>query len=284
MRKKFFIMAVLAMIFSAVEGYAQRGERGSRGKARMESPARSSVSRSAGAARYRQPARSVTRSSAYRSPGSFAGRSSRSAVQRNYGNTGTRSPGRVVERRSVGVRPRMDAGTGRYVSRNERRSVAPVVRRGETSRNIGRYHSRPHMAPPPPHRPWRPIFSHHHSYWHHRHYCYFDNWYWYNWGGYRHRFICHRLYHNRFFDSLLGYYVWGALTAPTRLDIGNMSFTRYSNRLKIQVGSNISYLDLYRSQTISYTVGYTSVEVTTGNGSALVYFYDEYGNEASYRL
>ncbi len=99
-----------------------------------------------------------------------------------------------------------------------------------------------------------------------------------------HRFVCHRLYHNRFFDNLLGYYVWGTLTAPTRLDIGNISFTRYSDRLKIQVGSNITYLDMYCRQVINYTVGYTSVEVKTGNGCALVYFYDEYGNGATYRL
>lgn len=86
------------------------------------------------------------------------------------------------------------------------------------------------------------------------------------------------------FDSLLGYYIWGAINAPTKLEIGNMILTRYNNTLKVQVGNSVSYLDLYRYQTVSYLAGYTSIEVTTGNGSALVRFYDDYGNEATYRL
>jgi len=63
-----------------------------------------------------------------------------------------------------------------------------------------------------------------------------------------------------------------------------MILTRYNNTLKVQVGNSVSYLDLYRYQTVSYLAGYTSIEVTTGNGSALVRFYDDYGNEATYRL
>ena len=136
--------------------------------------------------------------------------------------------------------------------------------------------------PPPPHRPWRPVFGHHHGYLHHH--CYFNSWYWYTWGGYHNRFICHRLYHNRFFDSLLGDYIWGAINAPTKLEIGNMILTRYNITLKVQVGNSVSYLDLYRYQTVSFLAGYSSIEVTTGNGSALVRFYDDYGNEATYRL
>lgn len=51
-----------------------------------------------------------------------------------------------------------------------------------------------------------------------------------------------------------------------------MILTRYNNTLKVQVGNSVSYLDLYRYQTVSYLAGYTSIEVTTGNGSALVRF------------
>lgn len=144
----------------------------------------------------------------------------------------------------------------------------------------------PHHRPAPPayyHRPV-PVYRHHHDYYHHRHHCYFDDWYWYSWGGYRNRFICHRHYHNRYFDSMLGYYIWGALTAPTRLDIGNMTFTRYDGMLQIRIGNQYTNLDLYISRSIVYKVGYTTVNVSVGNGYASILFYDEYGNQASYTL
>ncbi len=83
---------------------------------------------------------------------------------------------------------------------------------------------------------------------------------------------------------MLGYYLWGALNAPTRLDIGNMSFVRSGSRLQIQIGNSVSYLDLYVGQTIGYTVGNTLVNVTTGNGTAVIRFYDEFGNDAVYNL
>lgn len=85
---------------------------------------------------------------------------------------------------------------------------------------------------------------------------------------------------------MLGYYLWGTLNAPTRLDIGNMSFVRSGSRLKIQIGNSVSYLDLYAGQTISYVVNRigTSVNVTVGGGHAIIRFYDEYGNDAVYTL
>lgn len=156
-----------------------------------------------------------------------------------------------------------------------------------------RHYSAPYHRPParhhygygpPAYRPWRPIFYHHHGFRHYHHHCRFDNWYWYRWGGYHNRFICHRLYQNRFFDSLLGYYIWGTIDSPTKLEIGDIILTKYNNRLKVQNGSSVAYLDLYRSQRVSYDAGNTSIEVTTGNGYALIRFYDDYGNEATYRL
>lgn len=149
-----------------------------------------------------------------------------------------------------------------YVSPERDRRPAPPV-----------YHSRP-----------APVYRHHHSYYHHRHHCYFNDWYWYSWGGYRNRFICHKRYYNRFFDSMLGYYIWGALNAPTRLDIGNMSFTRYNSALQIRIGNQYTNLDLYVNQNIVYEVGHTTVNVNAGNGFAVISFYDEYGNQASYSL
>lgn len=83
---------------------------------------------------------------------------------------------------------------------------------------------------------------------------------------------------------MLGYYIWGALTAPTRLDIGNMTFTRYDGMLQIRIGNQYTNLDLYISRSIVYKVGYTTVNVSAGNGYASILFYDEYGNQASYTL
>lgn len=74
------------------------------------------------------------------------------------------------------------------------------------------------------------------------------------------------------------------MSAPTRIDIGDMSLTRYNNMLKIKIGNDCSYLDLYQNQTVIYKAGYTSISISTGNGYASIRFYDEYGNEATYSL
>ena len=83
---------------------------------------------------------------------------------------------------------------------------------------------------------------------------------------------------------MLGYYLWDSFDAPTRIDIGTMSFTRHQGRLKIVIGSNVSYLDLHQYHTVTYQVGNTFVKVTTDEGYATLYLYDEYGNTATYRL
>lgn len=245
MKKKIFIITILVMGLFAVQGYAQR-ENGRNQSHRVERSSNRSMS--SGHSLRSSPSRNFS-----------ANQNSRSYRHSDVGDRGVRhyAPGRPNVDRN---RP----GALRY------------------QRPPSGYHHR-HMPPPPSHS-WRPIFHHHHGFRHYHHHCYFNDWYWYRWGGHYNRFICHALYHNRFFDSLLGYYIWGALDAPTRLEIGNMVLTRYQNRLKIQSGNSVSFLDLYRHQTVSYSVGYTDIEVTTGNGSALVRFYDDYGNEATYCL
>lgn len=142
-----------------------------------------------------------------------------------------------------------------------------------------------YRSPPPVYyyRP-APVYRHHHNYYHHRYHCSFNDWYWYNWGGYANRFICHQYYRNRYFDSMLGYYIWGTMNAPTRLSIGNMTFMRYNNTLQIRIGNQYTNLDLYLNQNIVYKIGHTSVNVTVGNGYATICFYDEYGNQASYTM
>lgn len=295
------------MMLSAVQVYAQRERGGGRSSTTRVERRSSSTIRQSTPQRtrsYATPSRSTTRTTISRT--TTTNRSSvRSSVPQRRDHM-VASPSQRISTRPATVTNRNSVRSSNNSWRYERVSGLPSstrtgvaqrdVRRSETrsgavsrhtpapSRHVGPAPRRHLPPPPPPHRPWRPIFHHHHSYMHHHYHCLFDNWYWYNWGGYHNRFICHRLYHHRFFDSLLGYYICGALDAPTRLDIGNMTLTRYNSTLKVQIGASVSYLDLYRSQTAIYRSGYTSIEVVTGNGSALVRFYDEYGNEATYRL
>lgn len=262
------------MMLSAVQGYAQRVERG----------ARSNTTNVA------VPQRSTTRTTISRT--TTVNRSgARTSLPQRQERVVNRSSDRTVSRTTTVNRSETQTSRDWRYERVTEPTRANIQRGARTRepRRDGIYErnnpsSRHYIAPPPPHRPWRPVFHHHHHYLHHHYNCIFNDWYWYRWGGYHNRFICHRLYHDRFFDSLLGYYIWGALDAPTRLDIGNMTLTRYNRQLKVKINGNVSYLDLYRHQTVIYRSGYTSIEVTTGNGSALVRFYDEYGNEATYRL
>lgn len=307
MKGNIFIITILVMMLSAVQVYAQRERGGGRSSTTRVERRSSSTIRQSTPQRTRSYAtlsRSTTRTTISRT--TTTNRSSvRSSVPQRRDHM-VASPSQRISTRPATVTNRNSVRSSNNSWRYERVSGLPSstrtgvaqrdVRRSETrsgavsrhtpapSRHVGPAPRRHLPPPPPPHRPWRPIFHHHHSYMHHHYHCLFDNWYWYNWGGYHNRFICHRLYHHRFFDSLLGYYIWGALDAPTRLDIGNMTLTRYNSTLKVQIGASVSYLDLYRSQTAIYRSGYTSIEVVTGNGSALVRFYDEYGNEATYRL
>ena len=83
---------------------------------------------------------------------------------------------------------------------------------------------------------------------------------------------------------MLGHYRWGTIDFPTRIDIGNMSFTRYNNTLRIKNGYNITYVGLYQYNDISYTIDYATINVVTQYGYATIYFEDDYGNTAIYRL
>ena len=302
MKPKIFIITILVMILSAVQVYAQRERGGGRSSTRVEHRSSSTVRRSSAprTRSYATPSRSTVSRSATTNRSSVV----RSTPQRRETVSGARTANRTnVSRPATTSRNNVRSSNGwRYerVDRTPTSTRSGIAQRDERrdktrsgavsrhapapSRHVGPAPRRHLPPPPPPHRPWRPIFHHHHGLFHHHYNCIFNDWYWYRWGGYTNRFICHRLYHNRFFDSLLGYYIWGALDAPARLDIGDMTLTRYNSTLKVQIGSSVSYLDLYRYQTATYRSGYTYIEVSTGNGSALVRFYDEYGNEATYRL
>ncbi len=275
MKAKFFLIALSAMMLFAVQAYAQRGERHegrSRSNARVEHRSSRPATRSSSVARPAQTRRS-------------------SAVSRNQSDARRSSTpqNRGTERRSSATTSRSSTHRNAAVAprRSESHSVAPRSANRQhgraTSRNRS-YDRRPAAPRHAPHRHYEPVFHHHHGYYHHSYHCRFNDWYWYTWGGYSNRFICHRLYRDRFFDNLLGYYLWGAINAPTRLDIGDITFTRYNETLKVRNGYDTSYLDLYRYQTVRYISGYTTVDVSTGGGFADIRFYDEYGNEANYRL
>lgn len=307
MKPKIFIITILVMMLSAVQVYAQRERGGGRSSTTRVERRSSSTIRQSTPQRtrsYATPSRTTTRTTISRT--TTTSRSSvRSSVPQRRDHM-VASPSQRISTRPATVTNRNSVRSSNNSWRYERVSGLPSstrrgvaqrdVRRSEPrsgivsrhapapSRHVGPAPRRHLPPPPPPHRPWRPVFHHHHSYMHHLYHCVFDRWYWYTWGGYHNRFICHSLYRNRFFDNLLGYYIWGALDAPTRLDIGDMILTRYNSTLKVQIGASVSYLDLYRYQTATYRSGYTYIEVSTGNGSALVRFYDEYGNEATYRL
>ncbi len=244
MRKKLCFIAVIAMLLTAVQGYAQ--ERRSTGRA------------SGGGQRTERVSRPQTpsRQQSYNRSRGDVGRSS-----------GTRVQPSGSERRGVATQPRVQ---------NNSRSQAPRNGYGSRAPRPNHYSA--------PHHNHRPVYHHHHSYHHHHHRCIFDNWSWYYWGGYSNRFIRHAYYHNRYFDSLLGYYLLGAFDRPTSLQIGDLNIVRRSSNIKISTQRETSYLDLYRYQQLVYRVGNTTVEITTNYGYATVYFYDEYGNTATYRL
>lgn len=135
-------------------------------------------------------------------------------------------------------------------------------------------------------RHYHPAPRHHHHvpYCGYSYYPYFSTWDWYGYGGYTSRYMYYR---GCYFDSLLGYYIYGALDSPSEVKIEGLSFSRRSNgTLRVKNGTEpVSYLDLYRQQTLRYTYrdGRT-IEVTTGGGYATIDFYDQRGNSASYRL
>lgn len=124
----------------------------------------------------------------------------------------------------------------------------------------------------------------HRHHYHRPYYGYYYTPYWYD-----SYYYCpgrYSYYHGRYFDALLGLYLWGALDRPSKIQIEGLTFTRYDNRLKVINGTEpATYLDLYRRQTLrySYKDGRT-IDVTTGGGYARITFYDSDGNQADYQL
>ena len=243
---KTFFIAIMAMSLFAVQGYAQ-GARGHGGH-------------------------------------HHSGHGGGHRTEKSYsGHSGSSSRGSYTTQHHGGVTRGGTNQGGNYNRQTPPPSTRQGYGSGHQSQSRGGSH---HVAPPAPSHHgnhWRPTYHHHHNYHHHHHHCIFDSWSWYAWRGYSQRFIRHNVY-NRYFDSMLGYYLWDSFDAPTRIDIGSMSFTRYQRSLKITIGNNISYLDLYQYYKVTYQVGTTYVQVIVDGGYANIYLYDEYGNSATYRL
>lgn len=266
MKKVISIIAVVAMLVPAVQGYAQGPRRDGGQRTEQRSSSRNSSSRQS----YSTPRGSETRQSAT-PPRQSATAPSRSSSSRQSATPQTRSSS---PRQSATPQTRSSAPRQGNVTR----STPPSAQRN----NSGGH--RP-SAPPPHHsgdRHRHGYLGHGHNY--HHHHCIFDSWRYYSYGGYHNRFICHSYYRDRYFDSLLGYYLYGSFDRPTRLEIGGLSLTRYNGQLKIQNGASYSYMSLWQNQTVKYVYNHTTIEITTGRGYAYIYFFDNYGNAATYQL
>ncbi|MBE6468336.1 MAG: hypothetical protein E7004_07100 [Alphaproteobacteria bacterium] len=252
--KKFMFVMALAMIFFAVEGYAQRNNSSSSRSTRTATVTRTTTSRSV-----TTPTRSKTTTSRNSRPVEMP--------QVRPQNTGRR-PVEMPQ-----VRPQ---NTGRR----------PV----EMPKIDGRGGSNHSRTTPPPrshhhngHKPHAPHFGHHHHYHHHHYHCVFTQWVWISYLGYSQRFIRHISYSDRYFDSHLGYYVYGDLSAPQRIEICGVSFYRHGECLMVNGADNAGYY-LYADRHVVYEIGRNTVEITTGNGYATLYICDGYENYATYYL
>ena len=313
MKRIISIIAVIAMLVPAVQGYAQgpRREGGHGHSSSRSAPARShsAPSRSSTPSRsysapsrssaprqsYSTPSRSTAPRQSYSTPSRSTSRPSvttqpRSSTPRQSATAPTRT---APQRQGVTTTPRNNGTVTRSAPprSNAPRQNGTVTRsappRSTAPRHEAPRHNRP--TPPPPPRHHSGHNHHHHGYLshghhHHHHHCIWDSWRYYSYGGYHNRFICHSYYRDRYFDSLLGYYLYGSFDRPTRLEIGGLSLEKYNGQLQIRNGSSYSYMSLWQNQSVSYTSSYTTVSITTGNGQAIIYFYDSYGNEATYVL
>lgn len=278
MRPRIHIIAIVAMMLFAVQGYAQRQE-SREVRQRTEQTSRSNRTSKRNSASYQRDYSKAGKQSVLPS-GTTQTRVSTSQNRSSERQRVSTSPKRSSQRTRVSntptpERPREKVSANPQINSKGQRSSALRDKRYEQSRTPSSYHH---------HGGYRPTYNHHRSYHHHPHRCIFDNWNWYYWGGYNNRFIRHAYYHNRFFDSMLGYYLWGAFDRPTRIEIGDLSIIRRHSDLKISTGYETTYLDLHRYHRVVYRIGHTRVEITTTQGYANIYIYDEYGNTATYRL
>ena len=240
MRKLIFVIAV-AMMFFAVEGYAQRTHGGG-----VYSQSRSTRLKS--------------------SDGSQ--RNSSFASQANYG-----------------VRPRkiVDSKEDIYRKRKGHNgNISPYrdpIKQHPNTHYQGGYNSQDN------HHVFgyrKPHFSHVSK--HYQYKSNFDVWMWVSFMNYHRRFICDSRYANRYFDTVLGYYIYGALDAPSELVIGKLSLSRYNNFLSVISDGRARSYNVYNSHRLNYVVGYKNVDILIKNGIVVITIFDELGNSATYYM
>ncbi len=272
--KKTILFMALAMMFAVVQGYAQRSVASSRTASRSTATAvrtSPSTSRSTATAVRTSPSTSRSTSTAVRTSSSTS-RSTSTAVRTSSSTS-----------RSTATAVRTSSSTSR--------STATTARSPQSRHST---HSKPHHSghpAPPPHDHHhhggvhhRPHFNQAHHF--HHHHCVFSAWAWVTFLDYQYRFVRHAQYSDRFFDTTLGYYVYGSLDKPRRIDVGNLSFIHRNGYLEIWNHNQITtypYREMPNS-LVYYVNQYTTVEVSFYYGFATVKIFDDYGNTAYYYI
>lgn len=252
--KKFMFVIALAMMVFAVEGYAQRQYDGRGGSSQSS---RGFVSRS-----------SVSQQ---RNSGTVQnGRNSAQRYQRSYGS----KPRKIVSSKEDSYRNRNNNARYRGASGHH----SEVRHHQGTHHQTGHRHG--HQVSGYGH--YKPHFSHGSK--HYQYQCAFDVWRWVTYLDYHRRFVCNSYYANHYFDTMLGYYVYGSLDAPTRIQIGKLELKRYNSYLGTCNNGYYKSYSVNNPAHITYTVGYKTVDIVIEGGVVRIEIYDEFGNSAVYYM
>ena len=261
MKKSILVMA-LAMMFAVVQGYAQRNVPSGN---RTTSAARSSSVSSAKTATTSRPS-SVASTRAVTT--------SRPSSVTSTRTTTTSRPSSVTPTRAVTPVRSNDGSPSRSYSGRTQPTPQPPHHSGHQTpllpkpRHGGGYHA--------------PYFKHSH---HHHHYdCTFEKWAWVTFLDYQYRFVRHSYYADRFFDTMLGCYLYGNLLTPNKILVGNTLLHRYSDYISVRCNNKVDCYYVYTDTRVMYQVGNNTIELLVGGGYVTITIYDNYGNEATYYL
>ena len=247
MKRLFFIM-MLVMMFFAVEGYAQR-QRGER----------SQTSHQVVGHQQSRPLQQGVRP-----------QSSQQSVGRQQPQY-TRRPQHSHS---------SQYGVGSQQSQHGNRSNSPQhgVR--------PQHHQQPQYGVRPQHGNG---INHRHSHFthgerHYKHLCNFNVWRWVSYLDYHRRFVCHANYVDRYYDTMLGYYVYGTLQTPKSIVVGRLELKRSNTYLSTCNDGYYKSYHVYEPAHLVYNAGYRTVDVTVGEGLIIVNMFDDRGNSATYYL
>ena len=269
MRKTIFFI-VLAMMFFAVEGYAQRQNVG-KGKVSYQGSVSSS--------NFRVGSSSVSGSSSkvqhngttgqgsnfkMKQPGSVVG-SHDGRKNPNRGNGGQSNRGGQQFNHAGSSYQSSQVG-GRYQPSHTGKSRHGAGRHNHPRQDVANHHGN--------------RFTHGHKC--HQYSCLFDAWVWVNYLGYTKRFISHVNTVDNYFDTMLGYYIYGSLQRPSMISLSNFSLRRDKDILYVFNSGHYSFYNFYQPAHLIYYAGYRTIEVIIADGHATVKIYDDWGNSATY--